>query len=188
MSTDDSIEDHLEDAFAKPCRRNTQRGELSADVGQIKATQSIVDRNRHDRSIINVERALFDTLLQDAAQNAQFTHIKTSPRMFKLDDIAKEFSLERAITDHSVTHLVKTAENVALKLLVGRNLKRRDFLDSLDDVAHFAIDNCQENFGLRLEIRVKCTSSLLRLSSDFVHRRIVEALGGKQLTSHFDKF
>lgn len=188
MRADNAIENHLEDAFAKTCCRNAQGCKLSADIGQIETAQSIVYRNGHNRSIVDVEGSLFDALLQDAAQNAQFSHIKTSPRMFKLDDIAKEFGLKRAITDHRVAHLVKTAEDVAFQLLVSWNLKWGDFLDSLNDVAHLAIDDRQKDFRLRLEIRVQCTSTLLRLCGDLVHRRIVEALGGKQLAGHFDKF
>ena len=109
MRADNAIEYHLENAFAKPSCRNTQSSKLTTDIGQIETTQSIVNRNSHDRSIINVKSAFFDALLQDAAQDAQFTHIETSPCMFELDDIAKEFRLKRAITDHRITHLIKTA-------------------------------------------------------------------------------
>ncbi len=109
MRADNAIEYHLENTFAKPSSRDAQGSKLSADIGQIETTQSIVDRNSHDRSIINVKSAFFDALLQDAAQDAQFTHIETSPCMFELDDITKEFRLKRAITDHRITHLVKTA-------------------------------------------------------------------------------
>ena len=186
MRTNDAVENHFEDALAKPCCRHTQSGKLSADVGQIETTQSIVDRNSYDRGIVDVEGTLFDALLQDAAQDAQFTHIEASTCMFELNNIAKEFGLERAIANHCVANLIKTAEDVAFQFLVGRNLERRDLLDSLDDVTHLAVDNGQEDFRLRLEIRIKCTSTLLRLCGDLVHRRIVEALGGKQLTCHFD--
>ena len=109
MSADNAIEYHLENTFAKPSCRNTQGSKLTTDIRQIETTQSIVDRNGHDRSIVDVKGALFDALLQDAAQDAQFTHIETSPCMFELDDIAKEFRLKRAITDHRITHLIKTA-------------------------------------------------------------------------------
>ena len=109
MRADNAIEYHLENAFTKPSSRNAQGRKLSTYIRQIETTQSIVDRNGHDRSIVDVKGALFDALLQDAAQDAQFTHIETSPCMFELDDIAKEFRLKRAITDHRITHLVKTA-------------------------------------------------------------------------------
>ena len=109
MRADNAIEYHLENAFAKPSCRNTQSSKLTTDIGQIETTQSIVNRNSHDRGIINVKSAFFDALLQDAAQDAQFTHIETSPCMLELDDIAKELCLERTITDHRITHLVKTA-------------------------------------------------------------------------------
>ena len=108
MRTDNAIEYHLENTFAKPSSRDAQGSKLSADIGQIETTQSIVDRNGHDRSIVDVKSAFFDTLLQDAAQDAQFTHIETSSCMLELNDIAKELCLERTITDHRITHLVKT--------------------------------------------------------------------------------
>ena len=108
MSANNAIEYHLENAFTKPSSRNAQGRKLSAYIRQIKTTQSIVNSNGHDRSIVDVKSAFFDTLLQDAAQDAQFTHIETSSCMLKLDDIAKELCLERAITDHRITHLVKT--------------------------------------------------------------------------------
>ena len=188
MRADNAIEDHLENTFAKPSSRNAQGCKLSADIRQIETTQSIVYRNGHNRSIVDVEGSLFDALLQDATQDAQFAYIETTTRMLELDDIAEKFGFKRAITDNRIAHLVKTAEDVALQFLVGRDLEWRDFLDCLDDMAHLAIDNRQKDFRLRLEIRIKCTSTLLRLCGDLVHRRIVEALGGKQLTSHFDKF
>ena len=109
MRADNAIEYHLENAFAKPSCRNTQSSKLTTDIGQIETTQSIVNRNGHDRSIVDVKGTLFDALLQDAAQDAQFTHIETSSCMLELDDIAKELCLERAITDHRITHLIKTA-------------------------------------------------------------------------------
>ena len=109
MRADNAIEYHLENAFAKPSCRNTQSSKLTTDIGQIETTQSIVNSNGHDRSIVDVKSAFFDTLLQDTAQDAQFTHIETSSCMFELDDIAKELCLERTITDHRITHLVKTA-------------------------------------------------------------------------------
>lgn len=109
MRADNAIEYHLENAFAKPSSRDAQGRKLSAYIGQIETTQSIVNRNGHDRSIVDVKGTLFDALLQDAAQDAQFTHIETSSCMLELDDIAKELCLERTITDHRITHLVKTA-------------------------------------------------------------------------------
>ena len=109
MRTNNAIEYHLENTFAKPSSRDAQGRKLSTYIRQIETTQSIVDRNGHDRSIIDVKSAFFDALLQDAAQDAQFTHIETSSCMLELNDIAKELCLERTITDHRITHLVKTA-------------------------------------------------------------------------------
>ena len=188
MSSNDAIENHLEDALAKSSCGHTQSCELSADVGQIQATQSIVNRDCHNRSIVDVEGALLDALLQDTAQNAQFAHIETTARMFKLDDIAEELGLERAIADHRIAHLVEAAKNIALQLLVGWNLKRRNLFDGLDDMAHLTVNDSKKDLRLRLEICIESTPSLLRVCSNLVHRRIVEALGGKQLTGYFDKF
>ena len=188
MSTDNPIEDHLENALTQSSRGDTQRGELSTDVGQIQATQGIMNRDGYDRSIVDVESSLLDALLQDAAQDTQFTYIKTTTRMFELDDITEEFRLERTITDHRIAHLVEAANNIALELLVSRNLERRYLFDGLDDVAHLTVNDSQENLRLRLEIRIKRTSSLLRPCGNLVHCRIVEALRGEQLTCHFYQF
>lgn len=148
MCPDDAIEDHLEDALAESCRRHTQGCELTTYVGQIQTSQSIMDRNSNDRSIVNVKCPFLDALLQDAPQDAQFPHIETASGMLKLNDIAEEFSLQRTIAYHGVTNLIKTTEDVALQFLIGRNLERGNLFDGFDDMAHLAIDDREEDLRL----------------------------------------
>ena len=148
MGPDDAIEDHLEDTLAESCRRHTQGSELSTYIGKIQPSQGIMDRNSNNRSIVNVKSPFLDALLQDAPQNAQFPHIETTTGMLKLNDIAEEFSLQRAIAYHGVTDLIKTTEDVALQLLIGRNFERRNFFDGFDDMAHLAIDNREKDLRL----------------------------------------
>lgn len=188
MCANDAVEDHLEDALPQSRRRHAERRELAADVGQVQASQSIVYGDRHDRSVVDVERSLLDALLQDAAQDVELADIQTTTGMLELNHVAEKLGLERAVAYHRVAHLVEAADDVALELLVGRDLEGRDLLDGLDDVAHLAIDDRQENLGLRLEVGIERATSLARRGGDLVHRRVVEALRGKQLASHFNQF
>lgn len=184
----DAEEHHLEDAFPELGRRHAQGSELTSDVGQIQATQSIMDGHSHDRGIVDTECPLLDALLQDAAQDVELAHIEPATGMFQLDDITEELGLERAVADHRIAHLVQTAQDVALQFLVSRYLQRLYLLDGLDDMAHLAIDDRQEDLGLRFEVGIERATAFSRLRSDLVHRCVVETLCGKKLSRHLYEF
>ncbi len=143
-----AIEEHLENGLTDPCCRDTESGELTTDIREVKATERIVDSDGYDRGVFYDKSTFLDALLEDAAEDGKLADIETTTCMLKLDNVAEKLCLERAISDYGILDLIQTAKNISLQFLVGRQVERWNLFDDVDDLVHLTVHHCHEDLWL----------------------------------------
>ena len=87
---------------------------------------------------------------------------------------------------HEVFHRVKALENEFQQLFVGGNLKFRYLAELAQHLVAFSLYHSVVDVALVFEISVDGATSLLGGDGDVVHRRVFDALVGKELTGNVD--
>lgn len=87
---------------------------------------------------------------------------------------------------HEVFHRVKALENEFHQLFVGGNLKFRYLAELAQHLVAFSLYHSVVDVALVFEISVDGATSLLGGDGDVVHRRVFNALVGKELTGNVD--
>lgn len=120
-------------------------------------------------------------------ENRRLARRGEPPGVLHLTHIAEEESPQRAIARHRLLHRLEAYENEALKFLLGVGIKRQQVGELLHHLLALLVHESVEDLPLIAEVGVDGATTLARHLGDVVHRGILDALLGEELSRHIQQ-
>ena len=184
----DAIEDDVQNVLPLDAFTLAPPVDVAADVGYFEAFEGVMDDVGRHVDVGDGEEALVDAVVEDVAQDFRLSEIEFLAGLLHAPDVAKESSAERAVAKDDGLDGVETHIDVCDQLSIGWQSARGHFEEGVDELVELGLDDGVEDVVLTFEVGVKCAAALLRGLGNIVHRGVLEAHAGKELTGYVNQY
>ena len=184
----DAIEDDVQNVLPLDAFTLAPPVDVAADVGHFEAFEGVMDDVGRHVDVSDREEALVDAVVEDVAQDCRLSEIEFLAGLLHAPDVAKESSAERAVAKDDGLDGVETHIDVCDQLSIGWQSARGHFEEGVDELVELGLDDGVEDVVLTFEVGVKCAAALLRGLGNIVHRGVLEAHAGKELTGYVNQY
>ena len=180
----DAIEDDVQNVLPLDAFTLAPPVDVAADVGHFEAFEGVMDDVGRHVDVGDGEEALVDAVVEDVAQDFRLSEIEFLAGLLHAPDVAKEGSAERAVAKDDGLDGVETHIDVCDQLSIGWQSARGHLEEGVDELIELGLDDGVEDVVFAFEVGVKCAAALLRGLGNIVHRGVLEAHAGKELTGY----
>ena len=184
----DAIEDDVQNVLPLDAFTLAPPVDVAADVGHFEAFEGVMDDVGRHVDVGDGEEALVDAVVEDVAQDFRLSEVEFLAGLLHAPDVAKEGSAECAIAKDDGLDGVETHIDVCDQLSIGWQSARGHLEEGVDELIELGLDNGVKDVVFAFEVGVKCAAALLRGLGNIVHRGVLEAHAGKELTGYVNQY